>query len=160
MKDVDLALYQAKRGGRAGAKVFDVSMREDFAGRLELEAQLRHALVREELVVDYQPIVALKDGKVLGFEALVRWKHPQRGMLLPETFIPLAEELHLVGQIDQWVLREAGRQLMAWQIGPAASRLWMNVNASTESLHHIGQIAESLIDHPVAGPWRIQVEIT
>lgn len=161
MSDVDLALYQAKRGGRAGAKVFEPSMREEFLGRLELEAQLRHALERRELVLFYQPIVALQDGRVLGFEALVRWNHPQRGLLLPGSFIPLAEELQLVGQIDQWVLREAGRQLGAWQIGPAAPQtLWMNVNASAESLSQISQNVEHFIDQPVPEPWQIQVEIT
>ena len=161
MRDVDMALYQAKRGGRAGAKVFESSMREEFVGRLELEAQLRHALEREELVLHYQPIVALHSGHVLGFEALVRWKHPQRGLLFPETFIALAEELQLVGQIDRWVLREAGRQLATWQVEPAAPHtLWMNVNASAEGLQEICGIAEHLVDQPVPDPWRIQVEIT
>lgn len=161
MSDVDLALYQAKRGGRAGSKVFEPSMREEFLGRLELEAQVRHALERRELVLFYQPIVALQDGRVLGFEALVRWNHPQRGLLLPGSFILLAEELQLVGQIDQWVLREAGRQLGAWQLGPDAPQtLWMNVNASTESLGQISQNVEHLIDQSVPEPWHIQVEIT
>jgi diguanylate cyclase (GGDEF)-like protein/PAS domain S-box-containing protein len=161
MRDVDLALYQAKRDGRARAKVFESSMREEFVGRLELEAQLRHALEREELIVQYQPIVALEGGHVLGFEALVRWEHPQRGLLLPETFLPLAEELKLVGQIDRWVLQEAERQLAAWQIDARPPlTLWMNVNASAESLHQILRIAEHLVDRPVPDPWRVQVEIT
>ena len=161
MSDVDMALYQAKRGGRAGARVFEASMREEFIGRLQLEAQLRHALERNELVVHYQPIVTLQGGRVLGFEALVRWQHPQHGLLLPGTFIPLAEELQLVGQIDQWVLREAGRQLGAWQTDPHRPQpLWMNINASAENLDQIRQVVEHLVDHPVPPPWRVQVEIT
>ncbi|CAM3765507.1 putative bifunctional diguanylate cyclase/phosphodiesterase [Deinococcus frigens] len=161
VRDVDVALYQAKRGGNAGSKVFVPSMRDEARGQLELEAQLRHALERHELVVHYQPIVALESGQVLGLEALVRWQHPQRGLLLPGVFIPLAEALELVGEIDRWVLMEAQRQTARWRLDRArAHPLWMNVNVAAQNLEQIRQVTDQLLIHASPAPWRVLVEIT
>ncbi|MGY2896648.1 putative bifunctional diguanylate cyclase/phosphodiesterase [Deinococcus sp. UYEF24] len=161
LKDVDLALYRAKHGGRASARVFEPGMRDDFRGRLELEVQFRHALERQELVVQYQPIVSLSTGQVLGLEALVRWNHPERGLLLPDAFLPLAEELGLAQQIDQQVLAEAQRQLAVWQTDCTTPQgLWMNVNVSADSLHHVRQITQHLVQQAVPAPWHLLIEIT
>ncbi|GAA4001606.1 hypothetical protein GCM10022631_10160 [Deinococcus rubellus] len=171
LRDVDVALHQAKRSGRAVSKVFEPSMRGEFEGRLELEAQLRHAVERQELLLHYQPIVSLTDGRPLGLEALVRWQHPDRGFLMPGDFIPLAEELNLVGQIDRWVLEEAERQVTAWQVETSGQGvmatghtglgpLWMNVNVSAQNLEQVRQVSVHLIDHPVPETWQMRIEIT
>ncbi|WP_241191368.1 putative bifunctional diguanylate cyclase/phosphodiesterase [Deinococcus psychrotolerans] len=161
ISDVDLALYQAKRGGKARSAVFVSSMREEARERLELEAQLRLALERRELVVHYQPIVALASGQVLGLEALVRWQHPQRGLLLPGVFIPLAEELELVGQIDRWVLMEAQREAAHWHLDRTGVQpLWMNVNVSARQLEQIRQVTDQLTEHACPAAWRVLIEIT
>ncbi|UQN10180.1 bifunctional diguanylate cyclase/phosphodiesterase [Deinococcus sp. QL22] len=165
LKDVDLALYQAKRSGGAKVQVFEPGLRGLFRDRVKLETELRHALERHELVVHYQPMVSLQDGQLLGLEALVRWQHPQRGLLSPGVFIPLAEELGLVGQIDRWVLETAEQQMIVWQReGPIhpqrCPKLWMNVNVSAGNLAQVGEVTAHLIGHAVPRPWHIQMEIT
>lgn len=161
LKDVDLALYQAKRGGPAGTCLFEPSMRGEFQGQLELETYLRHALERDELAVHYQPIVALQTGHLLGLEALVRWQHPQRGLLSAEAFVPLAEELGLIGQFDTWVLQTAVQQLADWPVDCALNRpLWLNVNVSAAHLKQVAAVTASLNSMSLAPPWQILIEIT
>jgi diguanylate cyclase (GGDEF)-like protein len=114
LRNADVALFHA-RGRDGGAFVcFESTMHTAALNRLELEADLRAALQRDELVLQYQPIAALRSGQILGVEALVRWKHPVRGMVPPIEFIPLAEETGLVIALGEWVLREACRQTVAW----------------------------------------------
>ena len=115
LRDADIAMYSAKGSGKAHFEIFDPTMRARILERLELEAELRRAIENDELRVYYQPIVSLKDGRLSGFEALVRWEHPERGTLSPAVFIPLAEETGLVIPLDRWVLHEACRQLREWQ---------------------------------------------
>ena len=103
-------MYRAKAGGRARHQVFAGDMHQRAVSSLRLESDLRRALERQEMVPYYQPIVDLDTGAVVGFEALARWRHPSMGMLLPDLFIPVAEETALVGEIDQWMLAEACRQ--------------------------------------------------
>ena len=103
-------------------------MRGEFRGQLELEAYLRHALERDELVVHYQPIVDLQGGHLLGLEALLRWQHPELGLLSAGAFVPLAEELGLIQQFDEWVLQTAARQLAGWPVDRSLNRpLWLRV---------------------------------
>lgn len=114
LRDADTAMYRAKAGGRGRYEVFDETMRERAGALLELVTDLRRAVDRRELEVHYQPIVRTREGTLAGFEALVRWRHPRRGLVLPGEFIPTAEETGVVTAIDRWVLRESCRQLATW----------------------------------------------
>ncbi len=131
LHNADVAMFRAKSDGKGRALLFDTGMERDSLSRLELEAELRRALEREELCVHYQPIVELKSGRLLGFEALVRWDHPQRGLLPPTAFIPLAEETGLIVPLGQWVLEQACRQAARWQTARAPGPpLTLSVNLS------------------------------
>jgi predicted signal transduction protein with EAL and GGDEF domain len=110
----DAAMYEAKQHGRNRYEFFRSDMRVRLATRLALEGDLRYALGRNEFVLHYQPKIDLKTGLITGMEALIRWQHPERGMLLPAAFVPIAEECGLIMPIGQWVLLEACRQSRAW----------------------------------------------
>ncbi|KYC40202.1 hypothetical protein WA1_27070 [Scytonema hofmannii PCC 7110] len=116
LRDADTAMYRAKALGRARYELFNSDMYADALARLQLEADLRRAIERQEFRVYYQPIVSLSSGYILGFEALLRWQHPERGLLNPTDFIPLAEETGLIIEIGYWTLHEACRQMQAWQL--------------------------------------------
>lgn len=131
LRDADLAMYRAKQGGAGCCEVFDSNMYESAVALLKLETDLRRAVEREEFMVHYQPIVAVDDGRILGFEALVRWRHPERGLVLPDQFIPAAEETGLVVPLGWWVLRTACRQAREWQqMFPVDPPLSISVNIS------------------------------
>jgi diguanylate cyclase (GGDEF)-like protein len=129
LRDADIAMYHAKQNGRARWMIFDQAMQQAALRRLQVEAELRAALPAAQLFLCYQPIVSPRDGIIRGFEALVRWRHPERGLVAPIEFIPIAEEVGLIGQIGEWVLQTACRQLHAWQ-QQCAQRLTMSVNVS------------------------------
>jgi diguanylate cyclase (GGDEF)-like protein/PAS domain S-box-containing protein len=129
LRDADTAMYRAKALGKSRYALFNRDMYDNALARLQLEADLRRALERQEFQVYYQPIVSLVSGDIVGFEALVRWQHPERGLLKPVDFLPLAEETGLIIEIGYWVLYEACHQMQAWlQSYPHSSLKKMSVN--------------------------------
>lgn len=141
LRAADIAMHDAKRSGKARLALFNPKMQEQAVGRLQMEADLQRAVERQQFQVHYQPIVSLATGNITGFEALVRWIHPTRGMVSPAEFIPLAEETGLIQLIDRWVLREACLQLSAWQeIFSPEVALTMSVNLSSVQLSQLGLI--------------------
>ena len=135
MRDADIAMYRAKASGRARYAIFDPSMHLQAMQRLHLESDLRRAIERQEFVLYYQPIVALDNQQITGFEALIRWQHPQRGLISPQDFIGVAEETGMILPIGQWVLETACHQLATWQRQlPPHMPLKMGVNLSPEQL--------------------------
>jgi len=163
MRDADTAMYEAKRGGRGRCVVFDPAMHERVARSVETESDLRLALQRDELFVVYQPVVELQQAGPGGVEALVRWRHPRRGLVNPVDFIPVAEESGLIVELGAFVLATACRQFVAWQraLGPLAPGS-LAVNLSPMQLRIPGLISEvqrCLADSGLA-PGLLQLEVT
>jgi diguanylate cyclase (GGDEF)-like protein/PAS domain S-box-containing protein len=160
LRHADLAMYRAKHRGKARYEVFEPSMDAKAVERLKVESGLRRALVEQQLRVYYQPIVALENDKVAGVEALVRWEHPQRGLLLPEGFLSVAEETGLIVRIGQWILRETVKQARIWQERyPGTPPLTISVNLSTREFFHPKLVAEVLGESEI-DPASLQLEIT
>jgi diguanylate cyclase (GGDEF)-like protein len=134
LRDADTAMYRAKALGRGRYQVFDAAMHRQAMEVLNLEMEMRRGLARGEFRVYYQPIVCINSGRVRSVEALLRWQHPQRGLLLPETFVPLAEENGLILPLGSWVMRESCRQLGAWDADGAERPLGLTVNLSPRQL--------------------------
>ena len=131
LRDATTAMHRAKASGRTGFVMFDPAMHEQAMGRLKLESDLRQALERQEFRLEYQPIVALKSGHVVGFESLLRWEHPEYGLTKPDGFLAIATEMGLMTQIGEWSLREACRQLTVWHAEfPQIRSLTVSVNFS------------------------------
>jgi diguanylate cyclase (GGDEF)-like protein len=131
LRDATTAMHRAKASGRTGFMMFDPAMHEQAMVRLKLESDLRQALERQEFRLEYQPIVALKSGHVAGFEALLRWEHPEYGLTKPEGFLEIATELGLMTKIGEWSLRETCRQLTVWHAEfPQIRPLTVSVNFS------------------------------
>ena len=132
LRDADTAMYRAKAAGKARHEIFDPRMHTRAMALLQLETDLRRGLERQEFRIHYQPIMCLETGRVLGCEALLRWQHPERGLLLPGEFVPVADETGLIVPIGQWGLREACRQVHRWQRGRSGKDpLALSVNLST-----------------------------
>jgi diguanylate cyclase (GGDEF)-like protein len=132
LRDADTAMYRAKSGGRGRYEVFDRAMHLEAVEQLKIETDLRRAVDRQELLLHYQPIIALDSGQLVGFESLVRWQHPRYGLLQPADFIPLAEETGMIVPIGWWVLREACTQMRKWlESYPGRSHLTVSVNLSS-----------------------------
>jgi diguanylate cyclase (GGDEF)-like protein/PAS domain S-box-containing protein len=162
LRDADAAMYGAKERGRSRYAIYDGAMRLRGAERLETETALRRAIERDELRVHYQPEVELETGRVVGVEALVRWAHPDRGLVPPGEFIPVAEDTGLIAPIGEWVLREACRQAHAWQGVYGDAPLRMAVNLSGRQLAHEGlrdTVANALADADLP-PELLCLEIT
>jgi diguanylate cyclase (GGDEF)-like protein len=149
LRDADIAMYRAKQL-RTRYEIFNTAMHATAVARLQMETELRRAIERQEFLVYYQPLVSLVTGRLSGFEALVRWQHPQRGILAPAKFILLAEETGLLKLIDQWVLREACHQMQQWQEQiPTNPPLLISANLGNKFFsqpHLIEQISQILAD--------------
>ncbi|MGB7087660.1 MAG: bifunctional diguanylate cyclase/phosphodiesterase, partial [Phormidesmis sp.] len=136
MQDAHRAMSRARALGKEHYEIFDPGMRTEAIKRFQLEAELRNAIDRKEFLLYYQPIINLKTGMLAGFEALVRWQHPQRGIVSPGAFIPAAEETGLIVQIGHWILEEACTQMCTWQHQFAyAGDLMVSVNLSTKQFN-------------------------
>jgi diguanylate cyclase (GGDEF)-like protein len=163
LRDAHTAMSRAKAQGRDRAVVFDRAMRAQAVARLQLETDLRHAIEAEQFQVVYQPIVSLRSGTISGCEALVRWRHPQRGTVPPVDFLPVAEETGLIVWIDRWVLKEAARQAQAWQARfPMQQPFTLSVNLSGKQLAQpllVEYVARTLEDARFA-PGDLKLEIT
>lgn len=132
LRDADTAMYRAKVLGKARYEIFDTDMHDSVVRLLQLENDLRRAIEHHEFQIYYQPIVLVETGKITGFEALVRWQHPTRGLLSPVDFISMAEETGAIVAIGYWVLSEACRQLHTWQLEFSAKSLTISVNLSSK----------------------------
>ncbi len=163
LRDADTALSRAKQTGNGHCQVFDPSMNAEALARLELEADLRRALEHGEFALHYQPIVALNGGGIVGVEALVRWQHPQRGIIPPNVFIPLAEETGLIVPLGQWVLRTACQQARQWQrVFAARAPQFVSVNISARQFADpqlVQLVARTLRDSSLDGTV-LELELT
>jgi len=163
LRDADAALYRAKEAGKARFEIFDRGMRDSVVAAMETETAIREALERREFVLHYQPIIRLATREVVGFEALVRWRHPARGLLAPSTFIPVAEDTPLIHGIGEQVLDEACRQIAhSRPTRPAAADCYVSVNVSPRQFQSptIAQAVEdALARHGIPGD-ALRIEIT
>ncbi|MBF0356130.1 MAG: bifunctional diguanylate cyclase/phosphodiesterase [Alphaproteobacteria bacterium] len=161
MKNADTAMYQAKAAGRNAFRFFDASMNTRAVERLDLEASLRRAIERDEFEVYFQPKVVLATGKVSGAEALIRWKNPERGLVSPLDFIPLAEETGLIVPIGEWVLSEACRHAARWrQNGQLNGRIAINLSARQFQDLHLMERIEGILATTKVDPANIELELT
>jgi diguanylate cyclase (GGDEF)-like protein len=160
VRNADVAMYMAKANGKAGFAIFDPGMHAAIRDRHELGAQLQRAVELDQLRLVYQPIIDLASGKLAGVEALVRWQHPDRGLVAPSDFIEIAEENGAILPIGRWVLREACRQAASWQADRAATFLCVNVSArEVQQPGFVRAVYETLTDAGLA-PSRLSLEIT
>jgi len=157
LKNADLALYRAKLDGRGTYRLFHTAMDAEMQARRLLELDLRHALQSQQFELFYQPLIGLHTQAASGFEALLRWRHPDRGMVLPDKFIPLAEEIGVILQIGEWALRQACMAAAAW---PDDLRVSVNLSpVQFKSCDLVGTVAAAMRDSGLA-PDRLELEIT
>jgi EAL domain-containing protein (putative c-di-GMP-specific phosphodiesterase class I) len=163
LRDADLAMYKAKHSGSTSFEVFDGEMHASAVAQLRLETDLRRALERGEFVIHYQPIVSLDTGRIMSFEALLRWEHPQRGLLYPADFIQAAEETGLIVPLGWWVLTEACRQTRRWQtLFPTDPPVGISINISGKVFMKpdmAGRLLRLLAEEGLS-PGSVRLEIT
>jgi diguanylate cyclase (GGDEF)-like protein/PAS domain S-box-containing protein len=160
LRQADIAMYRAKQTGPDGMAFFSEDMNQRAIDRLNLEAGLRRAIERNELLLYYQPKVRIADGAIIGAEALVRWRHPERGLVPPGEFVPVAEESGLIVHISNWVLEEAGRQIRRWMDdGFPAMHIAVNLSARDFSGSLPARIQKLLQRHGIGAEW-LELEIT
>jgi len=163
LRDAETAMHRAKAHGKARYEVFGHDMHGELMSRLKMETDLRRACERDELFVDYQPIVSLQNRTLIGFEALVRWRHPECGLVPPKEFIPVAEETGLILPIGQTVLRSACRQAREWQeTYPSQPLLFVSVNLSVKQFNEPGLVENiaQLLEESKLPPRCLKLEIT
>jgi len=164
LREADAAMYAAKRHGRARYELYDTSMGEQASDRLRVLSELRAGLGRDELRVHYQPIIDIESGLTRGVESLVRWQHPERGLLMPAEFLPAAEESGLLVDLGAWVLGAAARQGAAWQsaAAPAGRPPSISVNLSVRQLLHRSLVCDvrALLEESGLPPDQLTLEVT
>lgn len=163
LRDADIAMYRAKSMGKARHEVFDKEMHSRAVALLKLETDLRKAVDRKQFCVHYQPIISLESGMITGFEALVRWTHPERGLVFPSEFIPMAEETGLIIPLGLWVLEQACLQMREWQKRlPNSDQLSISVNLSGKQFQYrdLVQQVSAVLHETEVDPVRIRLEIT
>jgi EAL domain-containing protein (putative c-di-GMP-specific phosphodiesterase class I) len=161
LKYADTAMYHAKNCGKNNAKLYSSSLTMQIMSHVKLEVGLRKALQNDELYLLYQPQIDVSSARIVGVEALVRWHHPERGIISPTEFIPLAEETGLIVPIGEWVLRTACRQAMAWQaLGKQPLRVAVNLSAKQFKDENLTQIVLSALDDTGLPPHLLELELT
>lgn len=165
LQDADAAMYRAKAGGRARYEVFDTEMHRRALAQLRLEDELREAVRHNQFHVVYQPVIVLESGAIAGVEALVRWQHPERGLLGPAEFIDTAEQTGLIGDIGWWVMREACRQARTWLVhleGGAREEFHVGVNIATRQFQESDFVArlDRILEETTLEPHRVRLELT
>jgi diguanylate cyclase (GGDEF)-like protein/PAS domain S-box-containing protein len=163
IRDADAAMYRAKERGRGRCEVFDAEMRARAVHRLETERELRHALDRAELELHYQPLIALGSGEIVGLEALVRWNHPDRGLLDPSEFVSIAEDSGLIEPIGRWVQETACRQALGWHdLRPDHRPLDVAVNLSARQVAHrdLADSVREILARTGLDPVNLRLEVT
>jgi len=163
LRDADIAMYRAKAAGKGTYAIFDTEMHAGAVNRLQLETELRRAIAQQEFEVYYQPIVELANGRIVQVEALICWRHPERGLLAPLTFLPIAEESSLIVPIGHWFFGETCRQIRAWQsAAPAQTAMPVSVNVSHKQFWHSGLVEAITSALRASGldPCLLRVELT
>jgi diguanylate cyclase (GGDEF)-like protein/PAS domain S-box-containing protein len=163
VEDADAAMYRAKERGGARTELFDVAMRERAVDALSIEQELQRALERGELRLFYQPLVSLESGEMVGAEALIRWEHPERGLLSPDKFLPVAEESGLIVEVGAWAVGEACRRLRDWDRlsgGPSAFSLAVNLSARELTHPDVVSTVLNAVRRSALDPARLTIEVT
>ena len=162
LRDADIAMYVAKKQGGKAYAIYNADMHAGAVEALLLQTDLRHAIARAEFQIEYQPIYNATSGKLIALEALVRWHHPKRGVIGPDVFIPIAEDIGTIREIDRWVMRESCSQLRAWEACCPELDARLSINVSGDELRHagfLGEVRAILAEFGLQGG-RLQLEIT
>jgi len=161
IKNADAAMYQAKERGRNNVQYYAAEIQDATRRKLSLESDLRRALEREEFVLHYQPIVAVASGAITGFEALIRWQHPTRGLIAPAEFIPIAEEVGAIVPLGEWVMRTAAAQQKEWErLGCSSGRVTVNISARQFQQRDLPEVVGRIVSEFGILPGTFELELT
>ncbi|WP_328803983.1 EAL domain-containing protein [Paenibacillus glycinis] len=161
LKNADTAMYEVKKNGKNGYQFYTGELNAQLQEKIELEVELRQALMRDQLFLDYQPQIRAGDGQMIGVEALVRWRHPSRGTVSPGVFIPIAEETGMIYELGTWVLREACRQMKTWH-DAGGPLITVSVNLSSQQFHqpNLTTYIKGILEDTGLEPQYLELEIT
>ncbi|MBO7745037.1 EAL domain-containing protein [Paenibacillus sp. MWE-103] len=161
LKNADTAMYEVKKNGKNGYQFYTGELNAQLQHKIELEVELRQAIGRDQLYLDYQPQIRTGDGRMIGVEALVRWRHPSRGVVSPGVFIPIAEETGMIYELGTWVLREACRQMKTWH-DAGGPLITVSVNLSSQQFHqpNLTQYIKNILEETGLAPQYLELEIT